>query len=627
MQFIYQVFQESPNPTYIKDSKGKIIWANEAYALLHGSSLPQILEKGAIDFDFSYERDLEVLGSNEVNEIEEFFKLEDGRGVWYLTVKKTVEQENGDRCLFSTSTEITNLKETIQVAEDSFAAKEKFLADVNRELEAPINAIISLVRLLKQTFISKDQKRYLNSVLSISDYILDVPKDVLEYARVEAGIVDLTTEVVDVVAFTNGIVQSLISKAAEKDVAISFVEPSTKLPPIEINPVYLSLVLVKVIRCAIRYTKTKEVVFSIQQKQRIENMLYLQFSIRNIGLDQNSELLSKLFDSESNFYGNEKYKRSGVDLGVYTCKKLIELQGGKVWLEKATNQGASIEFTLSFPIVQSQAQALEKSEVPNPDKSIHPDHSVELKLLLVDDNQSSQTLVKHQIQNWDTKIDMASTGEEGIKHASETIYDLILIDIELPGIDGYEAVSVIRKSEGPNQHTPIVAFTTNPGNMDLEEFKAVGFTDFLRKPYHAFDLYLCISRNTGHYAREQQRNTKEEGEVEQLLYDFSGLGNMAEDAVFIKKMQKLFIDLVPGQISKLSHAIQQRDWDTVALLAHSLKSTYGNIKVMKAAEAMKKIEEISQSRTNLSEINRLMGVVKETTQKVVEVFSKELDIA
>ncbi|KAA3436763.1 ATP-binding response regulator [Rufibacter hautae] len=625
MQFIYQVFQESPNPTYIKDSKGKIIWANDAYAQLHGTSLPQILEKGALDFDFSYERDIEVLSSYGINEIEEFFKLEDGRGVWYLTVKKTVDQENGTRCLFSTSTEITNLKETIQVAEDSFAAKEKFLAEVNRELEAPINAIISLVRLLKQTFISKDQKRYLNSVLSISDYILDIPKDVLEYARVEAGIVDLTTEVVDVVAFTNGIVQSVASKATEKGVTIRFVEPTATLPTIEINPVYLSLVLVKVIRCAIRYTKTREVVFSIQQKQRVENMLYLQFSIRNIGLDQNSEDLAKLFDSENNFYGNEKYKRSGVDLGVYTCKKLIELQGGKVWLDKDIKQEASIEFTLSFPIVQSQAS--ENSYVPALDKSIHPEHSVELKLLLVDDNESSQALVKHQIQNWDTKIDIAGTGEEGVKLASKTVYDLILMDVELPGMDGFEATSAIRESEGPNQRTPIVAFTTNPGNIDLEEFKAAGFTDYLRKPYHAFDLYLCISRNTGHYASEQLKNNKEDNEKEQLLYDFSGLGNMAEDAVFIRKMQKLFIDLVPGQISKLSLAIQQKDWETVALIAHSLKSTYGNIKVVKAAEAMKKIEQISTSRTNLSEINRLMGIVTETTQKVVEVFSRELDLA
>ncbi|WP_181304131.1 PAS domain-containing sensor histidine kinase [Rufibacter sp. XAAS-G3-1] len=623
MQFIDQIFEESPNPTYIKDSQGRIIWANTAYALLNGCSLAQLLEKGALDFDFSCDRDLEVLCSDEISEIEEFYKLADGSGAWYLTVKKPIVQQNGERCLFSTSSEITNLKETIQVAEDSFAAKEKFLADVSSELEAPVNAIISLVRLLKQTFISKDQKRYLNSVLSISDYLLDVPKDVLEYARVEAGVLDSTSEVVDVVPFMGRIIQSLTSKAAEQGVNIKFTEPLVKLPLVEVNPVYLDLVLVKIIKCAIRYTKTKEVQLSVFQKEKLEDTLYLQFSIHNIGLDQNAEVLSKLFNSENTQQAHNKYKRNGIDLGVYTCKKLIDLQGGKVWLEESDGQGKSIEFILPFPIMQNLLAEQNKS--PQYDKVLHSEQSDTLNLLLVDASESSQELIKRQIQHWNTSVAIAKSGEEGVKLAAHVSYDLILVDTENPGVNAFETVALIRKSGSLNQFTPIVAFTSSTNDTDIEKYREVGFTDYLRKPYHAFDLYLCISKNTGHYAREQQQIRNKEIEQEPPLFDFSGLGNMADDAVFIRKMQKLFIDIVPGQISKLSHAVHRQEWETVALIAHSLKSTYGNIKVVKAAEAMKKVEELSNTRTNLSELTKLIVIVKDTTQKVIDVFSKELE--
>ncbi|ALI99876.1 ATP-binding response regulator [Rufibacter tibetensis] len=614
---IDQIFKDSPNPTYIKDSQGKIVWANTAYAQLHKLALPTLLHTGAVDFDFSYERDLEVLASEDVYTIEEFYKLDNGNGTWYLSVKKAVVQPNGERYLLSTSSEITNLKDTIQIAEDSFASKEKFLGDVSRELEAPVSAIISLIRLLKKTFISKDQKRYLNSVLSISDYLLDIPKDVLEYARVEAGVLELATEVVSIVDFIREVVKSLNSKAAEQDVKVYFSEPLARLPLIEVNPIYLDLILVKILRCAVRYTKSKEVVVSVFQKERIEKTLYLQFSISNLELEQSSDILVKLFESDGTPYTEDRYKKGGLELGIYTSKKLIELQGGRVWLDEKHEQGMSIEFILPFSINQEQV-------VESKDQYDLPEQTNALRLLLVEDNESSQTLVRHQIQNWNTKIDIATNGEEGIKLAQENGYDLILMDVEMPGINGFEATSFIRNSENPNKNTPIVAFTTNTADIDIDRFKEAGFSDFLRKPYHAFDLYLCISKNTGHYAKERLLSEKQTSEEELPLYDFSGLGNMAEDAVFIHKMQKLFIDIVPGQLSKLSLAIQQQDWDTVALLSHSLKSTFGNIKVVKAANAMKQIEEVANTKTGLAKLSNLMDTVYDATNKVIAVFSSEL---
>ncbi|WP_207432165.1 ATP-binding response regulator [Sabulibacter ruber] len=616
---IEQIFKSSSNPTYVKDAYGKIVWANLAYAQLHRSNLEQLLEKGAIDFDFSYERDLEVIAADDECKIEEFFKLEDGRGAWFLTTKKTIVQPNGQRLLLSTSAEITNLKESLQIAENSFSAKEKFLADVGKELDAPIHAVISLVKLLKKTFINKDQKRYLNSLLSISDYLLEVPKDILEYTKLESGALDFGTEVTDIVEFTQNVVRVLSLKATEQDVVIHFSEPIAKIPLVELNPAHLNLILVKFINCAIRYTKSKDIVVSVFQKERIEKVLYLQFSINNLGLDQSFDEFEDFFNSENAFTNDELDKNSRFDLGVYTCKRLIGLQGGKVWFESKMGQGTSIEFVLPFSV----------NDKPVSDSSsryLQPEHLKELKLLLVDDNESCQSLVRYQIQNWNSRLDVASRGEDAVTLSSKQKYDLILMDIEMPEMDGLRATSLIRNSNGPNQNTPIVAFTGTSGNFDPVRFKEFGFTDFLKKPYHAFDLFLCISKNTGQQVKDRY-SQREKFEAEEVpLYDFSGLGDMAQDAVFIRKMQKLFVDIVPGQLAKLQQAVAQKQWETVSLVAHSLKSTYGNIKVVKAAQAMRRVEEISNAKTNYHELDGLLDIISDETQKVVNVFSEELSL-
>ncbi|WP_205499812.1 response regulator [Rufibacter psychrotolerans] len=616
MYSIEQIFKNSPSPTYVKDAQGKILWANTAYAQMHKCSLEDLLERGSIDFDFSFERDLEVIASEEECRIEEFFKMEDGRGAWFLTVKKAIVQQDGLRCLLSTSSEITNLKESLQIAESSFTAKERFLADVSKELEAPIHAIISLVKLLKKTFISKDQKRYLNSLLSISDHLLDVPKDILEYTKLETGALAFDTETVDIVELVDSTVRLLSLKAAEQDVSIHFSQPVAKLPLVDLSPANLNLILVKFINCAVRYTKSKDIVVSVFQKEKVEKALYLHFSINNLGFDQSMEGFGEFFHPEIALASEEPGKNPRFDLGIYTCKKLIELQGGKVWLENKAGQGTSIEFVLPFSVSRVQAPSL--------GKFLHPDHLKELNLLLVDDNESCQSLVKYQIQNWNSKLDVACQGEEGISMAAQKNYDLILMDIEMPGISGLETTSLIRKSEGPNRQTPIVAFTGNSANLDPARFKEYGFTDYLKKPYHAFDLFLCISKNTGNYLKHQSLLPADKANQPNPLYDFSGLGDMAKDEVFIRKMQKLFVDIVPTQLAKLQQAIQQERWETVSLIAHSLKSTYGNIKVVKAAEAMRKIEEIANTTTNPYELKRLMEIVRETSQKVVDVFTEEL---
>ena len=246
-----------------------------------------------------------------------------------------------------------------------------------------------------------------------------------------------------------------------------------------------------------------------------------------------------------------------------------------------------------------------------------------VSVLLVEDDSSNQLLALSHLESWKIKVDVAINGEEALLKTAEKVYDLILMDIQMPGIDGIEATKQILNSTNLNQNSPIIAFTANVLDLETEEYKQYGFTDYLFKPFQVSGLYQVVSKNIG---RKTSYTTKLNSTTDTSdaapLVDFSGLGNLAEDALFIQKMQNLFIDLVPKQLEQLSESVRLNEWDDVANLAHRLKSTYGNIKINGAADAMKKIEEIAREKKNFDQLSNLLRLANETTKKVVTHFQQ-----
>jgi len=245
-----------------------------------------------------------------------------------------------------------------------------------------------------------------------------------------------------------------------------------------------------------------------------------------------------------------------------------------------------------------------------------------VSVLLVEDDSSNQLLALSHLESWKIKVDVAIDGEEALLKTAEKVYDLILMDIQMPGIDGIEATKQIRNSSNLNRNSPIIAFTANVLDLETEEYKEYGFTDYLFKPFQVSGLYQVVSNNIGRKTNYTNLTPTTDTSNAAPLVDFSGLGNLAEDALFIQKMQKLFIDMVPKQLEQLSESVSQKDWDDVANLAHRLKSTYGNIKINGAADAMKKIEEIAREKKNFDQVSNLLRLANETTKKVVTHFQQ-----
>jgi len=444
MEILRQAVEANPNPIYIKDLQGKFILTNEAYAGLHDISVATLLEKGLIDTDYSYDRDLEILQTGGTVNLEEFYKLKTGTEIWLNTAKKVFTAPDGNLYLLSVSSDITILKKALQLAEDANKADKAEQVNFNNKISTSLDAILGVAKLVQKSIANQEGNGdYIKTIISITEGLL------------------------------------------------------TTLPaPGQSN--------------------------SVPQ-------------------DEQPKILHQL----------EKFS-----------------------------------------------------------------------VLLVEDDPSNQLLALSHLESWKIKVDVASNGEEALLKTEEKVYDLILMDIQMPGIDGIEATKQIRNSPNLNRNSPIIAFTANLLDLEADEYKKYGFTDYLFKPYQVSGLYQVVSKNVGRYISQPTFKQDDGIGKQPPLVDFSGLGNLAEDALFIQKMQKLFIDMVPKQLEQLSESVRQKEWEEVANMAHRLKSTYGNIKITGAADAMKKIEEIAREKKNFDQISKLLRLANETTDKVVAHFQQ-----
>lgn len=614
MTLFKQSFDVNPFPVYIKDEQGKFVFVNKAYADIQGLDITALLKSGKSEFDYSSERDLEVLHTGKQITIQEFYKSENGKLHWYNTIKKPFKQPDGFSYLLSISSDITELKEIILDETDASESKEHIFTHLCKGIRTPVYSIIEIAKLIKRKDLSKDQEEKINTILSITDNILATLNQTLDYAALDMGN-DIELELVHfnpalVLQDTTNV---LLSKAREQDLTLEL-KITQDLPPlVQGDPFRLSQILLILINNAIKYTKRGRVTVSIRLKEQTRDRIQFEFCVEDTGIGISEEKAIKILGESSS-----RHSDVGHCIGLSICKRLVELQGGMLWLDSIPGFGSRFYFSIPYLISEMNTESFysEPLEVPHTLKGVH--------ILLTEDNQVNQLIAITQLESWDVLVEIAFDGAEALKKIQDKKYDLILMDIQMPNMDGIEVTSYVRNKVNPNQDTPIIAFTANTDKRDAKRYKSYGFTDCLFKPYHQAELYKIIVFNTGRTSVLSAELPSLSGTDNNKLYDFSGLGSLAQDVAFIQRMQRLFIETVPGQLKEIKDAIKQEDWEAVAQMAHRLKSTYGNIKMREAAEIMKNIEQLAHSKSYTDQINNLVHKVFELTDHVLIAFSAEL---
>jgi two-component system aerobic respiration control sensor histidine kinase ArcB len=620
MEFSEGINDISPNPSYIKNAQGLIILANKAFADMHGIDLTCLLEKGKLDADYTHEKDLDLIRNNGSLSFDEFFNLKNGKKAWYHTIKKSFVAADGTVHIFSTSLEITKLKTALLEANASANYEEVILTNLVHELRTSVNAIMETTLHLMEFSPANFRLEHFKTITHHSDNLLFFINNFLDFYQTLAYKIKLDLVPLQVENIIQDTIRSLARESEEQKTPLRYLVPTRTIPLVDGDPNRLTQVLIYFIRFALEFARGGQIVLSVTDKEKSADTICLEFSVEHYGTAINLEKFKKVAKSFGQPLKRNYPSDGNLNIKLKLCKDLIALQGGNTWLKRNGGFGYTFHFQIPFSIsaVQPREAACNSLYSPESLKGV--------KILLAEDNEINQLIATSYLNSWEVMVDSVYNGEEALVKAQKELYDLILMDIQMPKINGFEVTHRLKTEPNPNQNTPILAFTANVLKNDVEQFKDYGFKDYLIKPYQKSTLYELLVKNLNRGV-----NINANGQLvvgvpavpEPPLYDFSDLGHLAHDAVFIRKMQQLFQKRAPEQLALLVNAFQEKNRETMAQISHNLKSTYGNIKIMPAAEALKKIEDIARSGKDLAGIAPLLDIVHHITEKVLAKLQEE----
>ena len=497
------------------------------------------------------------------------------------------------------------------------STNENFLANMSHEIRTPMNGIVGLVRLLQKTSLNAEQADYLGIILANAENLLLVINDILDFAKIEAGALALETIPFDVATTVQQAVRSLAFQAQAKGLVLHTDIRDEPLPIVAGDPTRLGQVLLNLLSNALKFTDAGEVALTVGIERQEAGTVHLRFCVADTGVGISPDKFEEIFHSFAQASRSTTRLHGGTGLGLAICKNLVELQGGRIWVESEVGRGSRFQVVLPYPV---SCEAPTRRDAP---PALAPGLLRGLRVLLVEDNPLNTLLAGALLDSWQVTTTLATNGEEALAQAAALPFDLVLMDIQMPRLDGLAATARLRQQPGPNQHTPIIALTANAFSTEATTYAQAGFNDWLVKPYHENSLYLALAQHTGRHQPLAAVATAGEPAAAPS-YNFAGLGRLANDPTFVRKLQQLFIDTVPGQLQQLATALEQADWPTTTQLVHSLKSTFGNIQSEEAVRYMKKMEEILKKNPESAALINLHRTISRIANQLIDLFQAQL---
>lgn len=451
------------------------------------------------------------------------------------------------------------------------AVKEQFLANMSHEIRTPVNAVIGFANLLLKSNLESRQHMFVTNIKNAGDNLLTIVNDILDISKIEAGMLHFDKSAFSVQEVCYQVETMLYQKATEKGIdIITHIEES--VPEIvKGDKERLAQILINLTSNAIKFTSHGSVTISVKAQMATKGAVTLSFSIKDTGIGIATDKLDTIFQRFEQAEQDTTRKYGGTGLGLAIVKNLVELQGGTVGVNSIAGKGSDFYFTIPYEIGNDMelsyiSQSSKNSINENAAAKAFPSH---VQILAAEDNKMNQMLLKMLLNQWNLEPDIVENGAEAIEKLRKKEYDVVLMDIQMPVMDGYTAAQKIKREM--KLSVPVIAMTANVLPGEKEKCAEMGMSGYISKPLNEAELYSILMLNT--WKREDVLNN-----TENMFINKEHLNRLfSNNNTYIQEMLKQFVIQYDKEINELEQAYNHKNISEVNKLSHHIKTTLGSM--------------------------------------------------
>ncbi|MBC7891910.1 MAG: response regulator [Sphingobacteriaceae bacterium] len=619
-QRLKQILEAIPVSVSVVDPQGKLFFSNQAAVALFGEQLLTDSYSDLLSSIKTYrfpsgepyppkERPLLRAMRGETSQVDDMEIRTAGRSFLVLSSARPVFDSDGTlRYVVSSSIDITEtnlsrqrMQEAKELAERAALVKENFLANMSHEIRTPLNAILGFSNLLENTPLSAEQQEFVHSLRTAGKNLLTIVNDILDLSKIEAGMLQLESIPFSIASLADSIRIMLLPAALDKDLRLR-IETDPILPPVVLgDPTRLTQILLNLTGNAIKFTEKGLVQMHIETMDISDTTVRVRFTVKDTGIGIAPEELPHIFErfrQESNFT-TRHYGGSGLGLSI--VKSLVDIQKGRLRVHSTPGQGSLFEVDLTYAIAHD---TYKETLLPGPNQGLAENQSV--TVLVVEDNPMNQKLAVAVLNRLGYESVVAENGEKALELLARCPFDIVLMDIQMPVMDGYETTRHIRNRL--RSEVPIIAMTAHALAGEREECFRVGMNGFIPKPFQMEELQQTIRTHLPTVPTVLPRL-----EPDEILTPAPGVFRLdylreitANDPVALAELLDAYLSYTPGQLQELRQAMDSGELTALKRAVHSLKAPAQMLGMDEAARLLIETETRLAADDDLTAIRPLL---------------------